>query len=289
MLKKIGTYIYWKSIRLIPRNGAGDWLYSLQSFWLCHKRLPLKRYLFNNYLFQLKTSNEIIDPLRVFITDKEYLKIYVKAKVGDNFNVPTISILHSPLEVDTFIFPNRCCIKPTHASGEYVIRDSGEPLPFEKIKSWFSLNYYQSGREANYKYLRPKIIVEPLIFDSTIVVDYKFFCFNGVPKIIQVDLDRTTDHRRLLFDPSWSCLEFTVGYRKPDFPYVVPACPDNFNEMLMLAERLSSDFSLIRIDLYSDGGLIYVGEITNCHGNATERFYPQSGEIRFSRLLFGKT
>ena len=81
------------------------------------------------------------------------------------------------------------------------LRKHGEPLDLARIKGWFRYNYYRAGRERNYKTLKPKIIVEPLVFDSTDLSDYRFFCVNGIPKLIQVDMDRHTQHTRKLFDP----------------------------------------------------------------------------------------
>jgi hypothetical protein len=63
--------------------------------------------------------------------------------------------------------------------------------------------------------------------------------------------------------------------------------PQNLDVMLRVAEALSSFFGLIRIDLYSNDEQCVVGEITNCHGNAGERFIPLSGELVASEILFG--
>ena len=43
-------------------------------------------------------------------------------------------------------------------------------------------NYYNRSREANYKMLKPKVIVEELIFNDENIKDYKFFCYNLKPK-----------------------------------------------------------------------------------------------------------
>jgi hypothetical protein len=42
----------------------------------------------------------------------------------------------------------------------------------------------------------------------------------------------------------------------------LPYKPDNFDEMTWIAERLAEGFEFCRIDLYSIGGRIYFGEIT---------------------------
>lgn len=40
--------------------------------------------------------------------------------------------------------------------------------------------------------------------------DYKFFCFNGVPKEVQVGFDRFTNHKRKIYDLNWDLLDVTI-------------------------------------------------------------------------------
>lgn len=268
---------------VIPDNRFGDRLFSYLAFIIDHKRLPSDSMTFNDVLYRIKTSEEILDPLRVFVSDKEFVKLYVKAVVGDEYNVPTLDIIRSVKDVDSYEFPANCCIKPTHASGRVIFRRNGEQVDREKIKTWFSVNYYRPGREANYKTLKPKVIVEPLIFGSSNVDDYKFFCFNGVPKIIQVDLDRYLEHRRKYFDADWNEQDFSIIYPKADT--AVPK-PENLPEMLSIAATLSKDFSFVRVDLYSDGKRLLVGEITHCAECVGGNFVPPSAEKIISNHVF---
>ena len=48
--------------------------------------------IFNDVIYRMKISDEILDPLRIFVTDKEYAKIYTKSIIGEEFTVPTIKI-----------------------------------------------------------------------------------------------------------------------------------------------------------------------------------------------------
>jgi hypothetical protein len=271
-------------MRYLPRTPAGDRLYHRIQFYRQHGRLPNGALLWNDMWFRVKTSDEIDDPLRVFVSDKEHVKQYVKAVVGDEFNVPTLAVLRNPAEVDAFDFPADCCIKPTHASARVILRRDGALVDRERIKRWFSINYYDRGRERNYRRLKPKVIVEPLIFGETNVEDFKIFCFNGEPRIIQVDVDRYINHTRKYFDKDWNELDFSIIYPRAagTFPR-----PDNLGVMLDVARKLSAQFSFVRIDLYSDNRQVLVGEITNCSENAGGFFVPGSAEQKASKLMFG--
>jgi hypothetical protein len=268
---------------LLPRNAAVDRAYHLLLFCWKHGRLPRRgAKMWNDMWYRVKTSDELLDPLRVFVTDKEFVKSYVSQKAGDRYVVPTLALLRRADEVDEFPFPPDCCIKPTHASGELVLRRGEQLVDRQRIKKWFSLNYYLKGREPNYLRLMPKVIVEPLIFDSDAVDDYKIFCFEGCPRIIQVDLDRFSGHKRKFFDTAWNELDFSIIYPRATREI---RRPDTLDEMLAVARALSQEFQLVRIDQYTNNQRVLVGEITLCPDNAGGIFLPRCAERDASELM----
>jgi len=114
-------------------------------------------------------------------------------------------------------------------------------------------------------------------------VDFKFFVFNGTVRMIQVDLERFVAHSRCLYDPDWNLFPAVMGYpRGTGYPR-----PANLDEMIRCAQRLADGIDFVRVDLYSDGRQILVGEITNCSENAGGYFVPASAEQRASELMFG--
>jgi len=269
--------------RHLPYNRFGDNLYHRLLFLKKHGRLPSRKLLWNDVWYRVKTSDEIREPLRVMVSDKELVKEYVRKTVGDSYNVPTLAVLRSPTEVDAFEFPANCCIKPTHASAEVILRTDDAPLDRERIERWFEINYYRHGRESNYRTLAPKVIVEPLIFGSTNVDDFKIFCWRGVPRFVQQDFDRHTNHTRKIFDTQWNEQDFSIIYPRSK---VAAPKPGTLDEMLAVARALSAPFSFIRIDLYSDNQQVLVGEITNCSANAGGFFLPRAAEFKASELMF---
>lgn len=271
-------------MRFIPESRLGNNFVSFVNFIRVHRRLPTRKPFFNDVLYSIKTSDEITDPLRVFVSDKEFVKLYVKAVAGDQFNVPTIQVLHTIEEAKNYQFPPDCCIKPTHMSGKVILRRHNSPISYEEIDGWFTSTYYHKTREANYKSLKHKVIVEPLVFDNDNLCDYKIFCNNGSPKLIQVDFDRYIDHTRKLYDPDWNEMPFSFLYPLSSHQLEKPK---NLDKMLTVASSLSRNFSFVRVDIYSNGDECFVGEITNCPENATGIFIPKSAEIIASKMIFG--
>jgi hypothetical protein len=277
--------LYYKLLNTLPKNNLGDKLFSIINFIRAHRRLPNSKKLLSNYLFKIKHSVEGHNPSRAFVSDKAFVKDYVRAKVGEEFNVPTIAIINNYEECEKFEFPDRCCLKPTHLSGSVILRKNGENINFELIRKWFGMNHYKIGREKNYRYLRPKLIVEPLIFDRTNNEDYKFFCFKGKAKFVQIDIDRYGNHTRLFFDRDWNLQDFSILKPRSKKHFTRPV---NFKAMLQSAETLSRDFEFIRVDLYTDENDILVGELTNWPENGLGYFVPRSGEYLASSLLFSE-
>jgi TupA-like ATPgrasp len=275
-------------MRMWPFGDFWDRHYAFMKFRLKHGRSPdVSAPMLNDQLYKLKTNGELENPLRVFVTDKEFVKLFVKAMAGDEFNVPTIAVLRNPSEARSFVFPDRCCIKPTHGSGQTIIRKHGEAIDIDKIVSWFGYcHYYRKSRERNYLRLTPKIIVEQLAFDADNAEDYKFYCFHGEPKFIQVNLDVHTNWTCKIYDRDWKDTGCSLGH--PMSSRDVPR-PANLDYMLALARILSRPFSFLRVDLYTNGESILVGELTNCPGGGGgQRFIPPAAEAAISAICFAE-
>ena len=268
----------------LPKDRAGDKTYSLICFIRIHNRIPTKNFIFNDILYHINTTDEILNPLRTFVTDKEYVKLYIKSVIGDSFNIPTLAVLKNEQEILSYDFPPECVIKPTHTSGDVIIRKNGETIDFSVVASWLNKNYYEISREANYRYLTPKIIIEPIVFNNPNIENFKVFCFDGKPKLIYIDLDKNTNHQRKFYDVNWNPLNISLKYPNPI--NLLLTRPSNLNQILAVAEKLSKPFSLVRVDFYSNGQEFYVGEITNLSGAALATFDSFESEMIASEILF---
>jgi hypothetical protein len=260
------------------------WARCLRDFVAVHGRVPIHPpHLFSDALYFVKSAPAALSPGRVFVTDKHWVKAWVREAADDRFNIPTLALLRTAEEVRAYAFADRCVVKPTHLSGEVLLRPGGESLDLERIAAWLSTGYAGVSGEVNYLPLEPKVIVEPFVFDQTRVDDYKLFCVDGEVRLVQVDQDRSTAHRRVLYDAAGRPLPCAVHYpRGEERPL-----PANFEAMKALAEKLAAPFGFIRVDLYSDGRDVKVGELTNCHGGGLESFGSLEEEAAVSALLFG--
>lgn len=88
--------------------------------------------------------------------------------------------------------------------------------------------------------------------------DYKCFCFNGDPRVIQVDHDRFSEHTRNIYSASWNPLKVAYGYACG----AVEQAPPCLDEMLYVATERSRPFRFVWVGFYVVNGKPLVGEMT---------------------------
>lgn len=252
------------------------------------KKLNLKNpQTFNEKLQWLKLYDR--NPIYTTMVDKYEAKKYVAECIGEQYIIPTLGVWEQFDDIDFDALPKQFVLKCTHDSGGVVICRDREKLDIEaarkKIEKSLKRNYYWSGREWPYKNIKPRIIAEQYMEDGVTqeLRDYKVFCFDGIPKVIQVDFGRFTNHERNLYSTQWEYLGFTSLY--PTNPEVVIPKPESLDEMLDLAAKLSNGIPHIRVDMYVVNNKIYFGELTLYHGGGTEKYTPSEWDKRLGDWL----
>ena len=264
------------------------YLGNLFKFLATHKRLPIRpNTLFNDFLFQLSSSSELGSPLRTFITDKEFGKIYVEKKLGAGTTPATLCVLRTPEKVDTYLpstYP--IVVKPTHSFGRIVLvlSESDYHKAKTQIKDWLNQDYFLESLERNYAKLEKKIIVEQYI-DDTFTIEGSVHCLSGEPKIITL-IDRKTKERQS-FDTNKTPLGVSLQYPLKEFE---PKDWGFLDSLLKSSRILSGEFTYIRVDFYTDGERVLFGELTNLPAGGMESFSPLAGKRSFQRyfLTLGK-
>jgi hypothetical protein len=233
-----------------------------------------------------KTFNEKIvwkkiydrNPLLPVIADKYKVRKYVIETLGkkeaENILIPLLYVTDKPETIPFENFPDEYVIKPNHSSGKIILKERYNELnPKEVIETcekWLVQDQKFFWHEWAYQNIDRKIVIEKLIRDKNkeLPYDFKFHMSFSKCLFIQVDVDRFTDMKRILYDEEWKPLPISYGFKPAD---LIPK-PDNFSKMLSIARNLSENLDYIRVDLYSVDERVYFGELTN---------YPQSGYRRF--------
>ena len=265
--------LFRKLSRLIP-----DRIY-LQIVYFKHFRRFIN---FNNP----KTFNEKIQWLKLNYRNEEYTKLvdkyrvkqYITKLIGEKYVIPTLGVWNNVDDIDFKSLPEKFVLKCNNDSGGIVICKNKKDFDEAKAKSFLKErlknNGYWYGREWPYKNVKPCIIAEKYMEDSISkdIKDYKFFCFNGSMEFFDIDIDRFIEHRANYYDRNGNFLPFGKTYCPPDYTKKIEM-PKNLGKMIELAETISHNTVLSRIDLYEIDGQVYFGEIT---------FYPGSGFSPFT-------
>ncbi len=233
-----------------------------------------------------KEFNEKIEWYKVFyrpkilnnLVDKYAVRGYVENKIGKQYLNVLYGVYNNPKDIVYDKLPNQFILKTTHASSYNLIVTNKESIDKIKINKkfnkWLSVNqYYRTGQEWAYKDVPPRLIIEKFLKNDEEVslIDYKFYCFNGVAKFLEVHLDREQDHKRGFYDLNFSPLPYRYVSIEKSISTDVEK-PSNFEEMIKLSEILADNFPFVRVDFYSIKGKSIFGEMT---------FYPSDGRKDF--------
>ena len=207
------------------------------------------------------------NPLYTRLVDKYEVKEYISNIIGEQYIIPTLGVWNSPEEIDFTSLPNRFVLKTTFGGGSDGVaickdkENTNLDSLREKIRKSFNTNPYIRAREWPYKNVPRRIIAEQYMEDdSGELRDYKFYCFNGEPKVMLVASNRFTNHNFNYFDMDFNVLPITSAMgTHADIAFERPAC---FDEMKDIAAKLSVGFAHVRVDLYYCENRVYFGELT---------------------------
>lgn len=225
------------------------------------------------------------------IVEKVSAKEYVANIIGDKYIIPTLGVWNNIDEIDWNSLPNQFVIKCTGDSGGVVVCKDKNTLDIEsakrKLSQGINVNYYNRNKEYPYKNLKARIIAEQYMEDESgyELKDYKFFCFDGKPQFLFVATDRQKKGEETkfdFFDLEWNHLPVVNGH--PNNPNKIP-CPQNFEEMVDVAKKLSVGMPHVRVDLYNINGKIYFGELTFFHWSGLTPFEPVEWDYKFGSYL----
>ena len=271
------------------------------------KWLPDKIYLELVYYFKLGKKLDLQDPktftaklqwLKLYNRRPEYTKMvdkyeaknYVSGILGSEYIIPTLGIWDNFSDIDFDKLPSRFVLKTTHGGGSVGIVICKDKALFNKdkarknIEEALRLDVYKLFREWPYKNVPKRIIAEQYMEDdSGELRDYKFYCFNGEPKVMLLASNRFTDHNFTYFDMDFNRLPISSRDGKTSCEELKK--PVNFEEMKSIARKLSQGLPHVRVDLYSCNHRIYFGELTFFDGSGYDDMESQEWDLKFGTWL----
>lgn len=249
-----------------------------------------------------KDLNEKINYLKFYgdtskwpmLTDKYAVRKYIESLGLKNILVKLYGKWDSVDDIDWELLPNQFVMKCNNGSGDVIICHDKSKLDIEATKKYFRKILSQTfgivSGEPHYSQIPPCIIAEELLDNSTqpcnssSIIDYKIWCFNGKPYNIFCCYNRKKYNTNIgCYDLNWKYHPeysvFTHHYKKS--PHLLPK-PTCLKQMLDIAQKLSMGFPILRVDLYEVNGKVYFGELTftsqsGCMDYFTQEYLIQMG------------
>ena len=239
---------------------------------------------FNEKLQWLKLYDR--NPLYTELADKISFKDYVSRTIGNEYPVPILGVWDKYDDINFDELPDRFVLKCTHDCGSVVIVNDKARMDHtyarEKLNRALNINYYWLAREWPYKNCRKKIIAEEYLGDD--IVDYKFLCFNGIPRVALVCADRFSGKgfTATYLDMDWNRLPFTRSFPVYEGELVKPA---NYELMVELSRKLAGNIPFVRVDFYEINGRVLAGEMTFFPGGGRDSFSSIEWDYKFGDML----
>lgn len=227
--------------------------------------------------------------------DKYSVRDYVKSAGYDKMLVKLLGKYKNVEQIDWDNLPKQFVIKTTHGSGDAIIVKDKNKINIKEIESKvnnvLNTSYGFFDGQWHYTKIQPQIIIEEMLqidnrqkeISPNSLIDYKIWCFNGVPEYILICYDRKKEGLKLLlYDVKWNKL---LQYMKPMDHYIIDSSDDIIKpvclpSMLEMAATLSRPFPECRVDLYVVNDMPFFGELTfsTGYGYFTDEFYDLMGK-----------
>lgn len=208
------------------------------------------------------------------LADKYRVREYIKECGLDEILVPLHGYWHSADEIDFEALPQSFVLKTVQGSGDIIlVKDKSridKNAVRRKMQRAVTTNYGELEGGKHYMRIEPAIIAEGMLTNDAVsqrysssLIDYKIWCFNGRAHYIMTCANREAKHFDMLtYDRDWSVHPEYSIFNDCYWCGATLPMPENYEEMIAIAEKLAKPFPVVRVDVYNVGGKIYFGEMT---------------------------
>lgn len=206
------------------------------------------------------------------LADKYLARFFVQEKGYESILVKLYGVWKNAEDIDFNMLPDSFVIKTNHGCGEVIIVKDKKTTNLEDIRSKMKMylceDFGLETAEMHYRTIPRRIIAEELLQItspfSTSMVDYKFYCINGEPKVCGVFFNRDPMTHKTwssFYDMDWQrhpeWRRNDIDGKQGDVP-----CPKTFAQMKQACRDLCNDIPFCRLDFYESDGKLYFGEFT---------------------------
>ena len=256
-----------------------------------------KRMGYDLDLHNPRTFNEKLNWMKIYYRNSDaynysdkYNARLTMQRAGYGALLPEIyGVWDNPKKIEWDKLPERFILKVTNASGYNLFVENKSTLDIQKATKLLCKAMWLDYRHQKCELLYPpkgKIIAEKM-YDEDNKLDYKFFCFNGKVKFVQI-LNATASENSLnepyqnQYDENFNRINMDYGYIQKTQDFDKPHC---FELMKKVAEQMSSGFKFVRVDFWTSGAKVFLGEFTFFPGSGCDQFNPPEYDLEFGKLI----
>ena len=220
------------------------------------------------------------NPILTQCADKYAVRKFVEARGAGATLKKVYGVYKKPEDIDYTALPQSFVLKVNHGCKQNIFcknKNNFDSIYANKLLNFYlKFSNYHRAREWAYKGITPCIICEEhLTSDESSMFEYNFYCYNGMPKLVEITYKENPDTARTnMYDLNFNLLERKYKTLPLEF---APEKSKEYEQMLAYEKMLSQGFPFVRVDFFLVKNKIYFGEMT---------FYPISGIYKFNPISF---
>lgn len=227
------------------------------------------------------------NPLIIQCSDKYQVRRYIEEKGYTLLLTGLIGVWEDAKDIDWDKLPQKFVLKCTHGCAYNILcEDKGKfdkVAAVKQLNSWLQEDFSKFNVELHYGKIKPRrIICEEYLGD--VIIDYKFFCFNGEPQFFYVSSDLVHDRQAEMgfFNMDGNKIPLIRDDYKDIGNITIPACLPN---MIEAAKVLSKDFPFVRVDFFLVGNSFKFAELTFTPAAAMMPINPKKYDVEWGKLF----
>ena len=242
---------------------------------------------FNEKIQWLKIHEFPNNPFVIQGADKFAVRKYIEKKGLGKRLVPLIGAWESAEDIEWDKLPKQFVLKCNHGCAYNILCPEKSKFDckaaVKQLNKWMKEDFGAYNIELHYSKIYPHMITCEKYLGE-MIIDYKFFCFNGEAKYIYVSSDLVHDRQAHIgfFDLSGKKLPLV---RDDYAPMDIDELPPFFEDMKKDATTLCQDFPFVRVDFFLANDTYYFAELTFTPSAGMMPFNPNRYDLEWGKML----
>lgn len=257
---------------------VGRWYYAERGYHMdfAHPRS------FSEKMQWLKVHDN--DPRKTELSDKLLVRDTISREVGEEVLPQVYRIWNNPESISFEGLDKPFFLKCSNGSGMMMRITDPASVDVDEVREkaagWVSHDFAARYFEMHYAAITPRIYAEEWLDD--IEWEYQAWCFGGKVEFIAAIHDPHGVNEKQFFSPTWEKLPFVSS--PPEYQGKVerPAC---LAQILESSERLSRDFTFVRVDWYGTRHGLMFSEMSFTPAGGLVRWVPADYNDKVGALM----